>query len=313
MAGWANLQNLLKEEVKQRKEEGCDISGFSEMIAQAKDDKTRARVYKKIMRLKPAKDFPYKEPSDLKRILMKRPAQKKDTLLLKLSGEDLYDRIYGAWLGRCAGCALGKPVEGWAEERIRIYLKNSDSYPLDRYFAEKSLDDQGIEIRGMCPASTREHIQFMEADDDINYTVAGLLIAETSGMNFTTADVGNFWLHSLPFFHVCTAERQAYLNLANGIKVEDVPLFHNPYREWIGAQIRADFWGYAAPGKPLKAAEYAFRDAALSHVKNGIYGEMFVAAMISASASMNWMCSLVEAGHIPLISIPWSSSDFSAK
>ena len=57
----------------------------------------------------------------------------------------------------------------------------------------------------------------------------------------------------------------------------------NPYREWIGAQIRADGLAYCAPGRPQLAATYCFRDASISHTRNGIYGEMFFGALIAAA------------------------------
>jgi ADP-ribosylglycohydrolase len=106
---------------------------------------------------------------------------------------------------------------------------------------------------------------------------------EKYGLNFTTMNVGETWLSLLPYMQVYTAERAAYRNLVDGLEPPETATYMNPYREWIGAQIRADIWGYVAPGNPDLAAELAYRDASLSHVKNGIYGEMFVSAMLSAA------------------------------
>jgi hypothetical protein len=124
----------------------------------------------------------------------------------------------------------------------------------------------------------------MPEDDDTNYTVAGFVLMKRKGRDFCSDDVADLWLGDIPLLHTCTAERVAYRNLSNLVPPPASALLRNPYREWIGAQIRADFFGYAAAGNPKLAAEYAFRDAAISHVKNGIYGEMFVAAMIAAAA-----------------------------
>jgi hypothetical protein len=44
------------------------------------------------------------------------------------------------------------------------------------------------------------------------------------------------------------------------------------------------------------AAELAWRDASISHVKNGIYGEMWVAAMLSAAPSETDVRRMLEIG-----------------
>jgi ADP-ribosylglycohydrolase len=117
----------------------------------------------------------------------------------------------------------------------------------------------------------------------------------------TTKDVADFWLAELPYHKVYTAERVAYRNLVDGLPPEEAGEYLNPCREWIGAQIRADSFGYVCPGWPEMAAELGWRDAYLSHRKNGIYGEMLVAAMIAAAFVEPEIEKIV---HIGLSEIP---------
>ena len=54
---------------------------------------------------------------------------------VRLSDAALRDRLLGAWLGRAAGCLLGKPVEGWSRQAIRTLLERTGEYPLRQYIA----------------------------------------------------------------------------------------------------------------------------------------------------------------------------------
>jgi ADP-ribosylglycohydrolase len=110
-----------------------------------------------------------------------------------------------------------------------------------------------------------------------------LHVLETYGPEFSTEQIAQTWLSLLPALSTFTAERVAYLNYLSGVRPPETATIKNPYREWIGAQIRADIWGWVSPGNPAQAAELAWRDARLSHVRNGIYGEMFFAAVIAAA------------------------------
>ncbi|MBS7612240.1 ADP-ribosylglycohydrolase family protein [Candidatus Bathyarchaeota archaeon] len=228
---------------------------------------------------------------------------------LALSDREVLDKIYGGWLGRCAGCLLGKPVEGLNHEQIEVWLRTADAYPLDDYFppiydmpsdAPRWLKDRLSHIDATFKKTDigvlRGQISRMARDDDIDYTILNLHVSENYGLEFTTMNVGEAWLTLLPYWQVYTAERAAYRNLVNGLTPPETATYMNPYREWIGAQIRADMWGYIAPGNPGLAAELAYRDARLSHVKNGIYGEMFVSAMVSAAFTTDDVRDIVYTG-----------------
>jgi ADP-ribosylglycohydrolase len=99
----------------------------------------------------------------------------------------------------------------------------------------------------------------------------------------TTEQIGALWLDRIPFTQTYTAERAAYRNLIHGLSPPETATHRNPYREWIGALIRGDVFGYVNPGDPGAAARLALVDARLSHVANGTYGEMWAAALVAAA------------------------------
>ncbi len=240
--------------------------------------------------------YAFVEPSDLEGIRAQRPANRPNLPALSLTPSELEDKVYGAWTGRVVGCLLGKPVEGWRRPRMYGYLKDLNRFPLEDYFRYNVASDIQEKYNLSKKTCFADLVSAMPEDDDTNYTTTGLAIFKRFGANFTPTDVANFWLSDIPITHTCTAERVAYRNFCLLIPPPASASFRNPYREWIGAQIRADFFGYAAPGNPELAAEFAWRDASISHIKNGIYGEMWAAAMIAAAFVTDDIPTIIKAG-----------------
>ncbi len=241
-------------------------------------------------------DFPFEEPSDLQAIRAARPQTAPSLPKLQLGDAALEDKLYGAWTGRAVGCLLGKPVEGWRRSRMWGYLKDLGRWPLSDFFRYHVPQEVQEKYQLSEKAPFADLVNAMPEDDDLNYTTTALAIMKRFGPDFTPEQVAQFWMSDIPILHTCTAERVAYRNFCNLIAPPASASFRNPYREWIGAQIRADFWGYAAPGNPERAAEWAWRDACISHVKNGIYGAMWVAAMTAAAFVTEDIPTIIRAG-----------------
>ena len=288
-------RQLIESELTQRREEGCDVGALAARIEQALQEEARdsdvfVALYDELDALEPAPSFPYEEPSDLEGIRALRPEGPR-RMDVNLSEDAVRDRIYGAWLGRAAGCSLGKPIEGWPRERIDKYLESVGALPLDDYipYTEGTISPR-------LKTSTRDNIEFMARDDDMDYPILGLLALEDHGAELSSRNMANAWLNRLPYHLVYTAESVAYRNFVNRLWPPESATWRNPFREWIGAQIRADIFGYVSPGWPERAAELAFRDASISHVKNGIYGEMFMAAMLAASFATDDVEEIIRIG-----------------
>ena len=201
------------------------------MLDADKDGSELVQLYDELMALPIDDAFPYEEPSTLAEIRAARPdaAHKLDATL---DDDALYDRVYGAWLGRAAGCALGKPVEGWPKERIDKYLNKTNALPLDNYRPY----DAKIIPRTL-RTSTRDNIEFMDRDDDLDFPILGLVALESKGAKLNARAMANTWLHYMPYGLVYTAENSAYRNFVQGIYPPESAEYRNPFREWILALI----------------------------------------------------------------------------
>ncbi|MGW7359867.1 ADP-ribosylglycohydrolase family protein [Streptomyces sp. NPDC054802] len=199
------------------------------------------------------------------------------------------DALHAAWLGRAAGCLLGKPVEKLPLHAIRDIARATGNWPLTTWFTARGLPSDLAAAhpwnRRSAANSLAENIDGMPEDDDLNHPLLGVLLLRRHGRGFATADLARLWLDELPAGRTFTAERVAYRNLLSGIEPPLTAAHRNPFREWIGAAIRADVHGWTNPGNPTAAAAQAYRDAALTHTANGVYGAMFIAAALAAAAS----------------------------
>ena len=179
---------------------------------------------------------------------------------------------------------------------IEGFLRMTGQWPLRGYIRYTVKGEAKKKYPKFAANASFDTIDHMPVDDDTNYTTTGFLIVKKYGPDFTPKNVAEFWTQFIPLLATCTAERIAYRNIAMNIAPPDSAFWRNPFREWIGAQIRADAFGYVNVGNPERAADFAWRDASISHVKNGIYGEMFVAAMLAAAPFANDLEELIKIG-----------------
>ena len=202
---------------------------------------------------------------------------------------DLHGAIAGAWLGRAAGCVLGKPVENIPRAGIRAIAEATGNWPVRGWFTAEGLPEEVSERwpwnRASRPTSLAENIAGIPEDDDLNFTMLGVALLERCGTGFDALDVAKIWLDYMPAGRIFTAERVAVRNLLEAYLPPETATRRNPFREWIGARLRVDAYGWAAPGDPVAAARMAWEDARVSHTANGVYAAMFMAAAHAASVA----------------------------
>ena len=298
-----DLRVVLQHVVGDRAERGYEVAGFRERIAAAPASyDALAALHRELDAAPRRADWPYVEPEELDAIWAECPDLPADPVRPVDPG-DARRRAEAGFLGSVCGCVLGKPVEvRTTMAKLRAAAEAAGEWPIRNYLTEAMLDALGDRHRSW-PESVRERIRFVARDDDINYTVLGMLILEQHGIAFTRADVMQMWLANLPLAYTFGPERMlltrasavgiaARLHAGRGLAgigddpdpvLADLVASWNPGDELCGAQIRADAYGYACAGRPRLAAALAWRDAGWTHRATGVYATMFTAAAIAGA------------------------------
>ncbi len=243
-------------------------------------------------------DWPYVEPEEWEDILKECDPERPTSAIGVLSSQDAAARVETAFLSSVCGCILGKPVENGAVNptlpTLRAALEAHGDWPLKDYISE------AVRVAG-CDTlhedawhTCRENIHYVAPDDDLNYTILGMLNLETNGRDFTWQQMRGLWLKHLSASMTWGPERGILAHCILDHLGEGTPDYPSPdQREWVrifnpgdemcGALIRADAYGYACPGDPAQAAKLAWRDASFTHRRTGVYGTMFAAAAIATA------------------------------
>lgn len=309
-AWWEFYCDDIMTEYRQSIEEGLDIENLKnvfEAVSTMKRSEHKEAIcdilFNMVMEAKMVDGYKYNEPStldEIKKLRKKYPVKK-----VRLSKKALEKKIQGAWYGRICACMLGKPIESLWKEDIWKILKASDNFPLRRYIKVTDIPEDMGHIAWIKKNPFIDKINgYAPYDDDTNYMVMGYEIVKRFGRDFKAGHVALAWQALQPKESYCTAERRAFINFTNRITPPASAQYKNVFREWIGAQIRGDYFGYINPQNPEEASKMAFNDASISHIKNGIYGEMWASAMIALAFSTNNMIDIIKGG---LAQIPYTS------
>ncbi len=117
-------------------------------------------------------------------------------------------------------------------------------------------------------------------NDDLDLQLVWLNAAEKYKDRLNSRILGEYWLSYI------TPNPEEYggckANLERGVLPPLSSWVNNLYKYSNGGFIRSEIWACLAPGHPEIAVKYAQMDAEVDHAGEGIYAEIFCAAMESA-------------------------------
>ena len=182
-----------------------------------------------------------------------------------------FDKVYGGWVGKCIGGAIGAQVEG--QKRLHNFTE-------DNAFPEK-----------------------WPPNDDLDLQVLWLHALRKRGIFIESKDLAEEWIEHC-WYSMCEYGR-FIKNFLRGIEPPISGWFDNEFfKESMGCPIRSEIWGFICPGNPGLAAWYAKKDGVLDHWKNSVWAEQFLSAI---EASLFFESDILRLINIGLSYIPENS------
>jgi len=220
---------------------------------------------------------------------------------IRLNREEYRDKVFGCWLGKNIGGTLGAPFEGQKYTHSLTYFDWEASRKWLRWASESwkrafnvtfPIDPEKWQPGEPLP------------NDDLDFQLVWVKMLEDRGINPTFKDFCDYWMkhlskHWYAEYSFCT------YNLKRGLKPPISGAFQNYFVDEMGSPIRSEVWACVCPGDPELAASLAWMDSSMDHAGGeGMWGEMFWAAVESAAFVINDPFTLIDIG---LSMIPISS------
>ena len=171
-------------------------------------------------------------------------------LKMKISKEELRNKILGCWIGKNIGGTMGAPYEGMQQLNDISGFSSPKGEPLP--------------------------------NDDLDLQLVWLKAMQDVGPKIMSANVlADYWLtYITPHWNEYGIGKS---NLEMGFLPPLSGEFNNEqWKNSNGAWIRSEIWACLAPGVPDVAVKYAIMDASVDHgLSEGTYAEMFTASLES--------------------------------
>ena len=177
--------------------------------------------------------------------------------------EFYHNKVYGCFVGKCVGGTLGMKYEG-----------TLDYHPVTYYD----------------PVPTE-----MIPNDDLDLQVVNLETILRTGLPICRYHLGEIWKYHIAD-HAPDEYAVAVSNYALKLGAPLSGIYRNKFYAGMGGAIRSELWACLAPANPTLAATFAREDACTDHCSDGVYAEMFLAAMESAAFEESDLLALIDIG-----------------